>query len=45
MDVIEVGQDDADWIHLAQDSYTWWNLVNTAVDIRLQYTVWNSFSS
>jgi hypothetical protein len=29
MDIREVGREDVDWIHMAQDRDQWWDLVNT----------------
>jgi hypothetical protein len=36
MDLREIGWDDADWIHLAQDRDKWRALVNMATKLRVQ---------
>jgi hypothetical protein len=35
MDLREIGFEDVDWIHLAQDRDTWWALVNTVMNLRV----------
>jgi len=34
-----------DWVHLAQDRNKWQALVNTAMNLRLPYKVWNFLTS
>jgi hypothetical protein len=31
----EIGLEDVDWIHLAQDKDRWWALVNTVMNLRI----------
>jgi hypothetical protein len=31
----EIGREDEDWIHLAQDRNWWWALVNTVMNLRV----------
>jgi hypothetical protein len=33
MELREVGWDNEDWIHLAQDRNTWWAVLNTLVKV------------
>jgi hypothetical protein len=33
MDLREIGWEDVDWIHLAQDSDHWWAFVNMAMNV------------
>jgi hypothetical protein len=35
MDLREIGFEDADWIHLAQDRDRWRALVNTVMNLRI----------
>jgi hypothetical protein len=35
MDIREIGFGDVDWIPLAQDRDTWWDLVNTVMNLRV----------
>jgi hypothetical protein len=34
MDLREIGWEDVNWMHLAQDREQWWDLVNTVMNIR-----------
>jgi hypothetical protein len=34
MDPREIGWEDVDWMHLAQDRDQWWAVVNTVMNIR-----------
>jgi len=33
MDLREIGWEVVDWMHLAKDSYQWWDLVNTVMNV------------
>jgi hypothetical protein len=35
MDLREIGFEDVDWIHLAQDRDRWRNVVNTVMKLRV----------
>jgi hypothetical protein len=35
MDLREIGCEDVDWIHLAQDRDQWWDLVNRVMSFRV----------
>jgi hypothetical protein len=35
MDLREVGWEDVDWMHVAQDRDQWWALVNTVMNLRV----------
>jgi hypothetical protein len=35
MDIREIGWEDVDWIHLAQDRDQWWAVVNTVMNLRV----------
>jgi hypothetical protein len=35
MDLREIGWEDVDWIHLAQDRDQWWAFVNTVMNFRV----------
>jgi hypothetical protein len=35
MDLREIGWEDVDWIHLAQDTDQWWVVVNTVMNLRV----------
>jgi hypothetical protein len=35
MDLKEAGWEDADWMHVTQDSDRWWTLVNTVMSLRV----------
>jgi hypothetical protein len=35
MDLLEIGVDSVDWIGLAQDRYTWRDLVKAVINIRV----------
>jgi hypothetical protein len=39
IDLWEIGLGGMDWTHLAQDSYKWQTLVNTAMNLRIPYNV------
>jgi len=39
MDLREIGCNDVDWIHVAQDIDRLWALVNTVMNLRLPYKV------
>jgi hypothetical protein len=34
MDLGQIGFEDVDWIHLAQDRDRWWAVVNTVMNLR-----------
>jgi hypothetical protein len=36
MDLKEIGRDDVDWIHLAQDRVQWLAFVNTVMNLLVQ---------
>jgi hypothetical protein len=33
MDVREIGWEVVDWMHVAQDRYQWWAIVNTVMNL------------
>jgi hypothetical protein len=33
MDLMEIGWEDVEWIHLAQDRDQWWAVVNMAANL------------
>jgi hypothetical protein len=35
VDLKEIGCEDVDWIHLAQDRLFWWAVVNTIMTVRV----------
>jgi hypothetical protein len=35
MDLREIGIDEANWNHLAQDGVQWWGCVNTVMNLRI----------
>jgi hypothetical protein len=35
MDLSDIGCEDVDWIHVAQDRVQWWAFVNTVMNIRV----------
>jgi ribosome biogenesis protein Nip4 len=35
MDLREIGFEDVDWIHLAQDRDRWWAVVNAVMNLRV----------
>jgi hypothetical protein len=35
MDLRQVGWEDVDWMHLAEDRDQWWVLVNTVMNLRV----------
>jgi hypothetical protein len=35
MDVMEIGWERLNWIHLVQDREQWWSLVNTVMNLRV----------
>jgi hypothetical protein len=35
LDLREIGWRDMDWIHLAQDRYQWWAVVNIAMNLQV----------
>jgi hypothetical protein len=35
MDLREIGWEDVDWIHLAQDRDQWWALVKTVMNVQV----------
>jgi hypothetical protein len=45
MDRREIGWGGMDWIDLAQDRDQWRALVNTVMNLRVPYNVWNFLSS
>jgi hypothetical protein len=45
MDLREIGWDDMDWIHVAQDRDQWRALVNTVIHLRIPQNVENFLSS
>jgi hypothetical protein len=44
-DLREIGWEDVDWIHLAQDRYQWRALVNMAMNLRIPKMVWDSLTN
>jgi len=45
IDLREVGWEDVDWIHLAQDRNEWWDLVNMVLNLRVPYNSGEFLSS
>jgi hypothetical protein len=41
MDFREIGLEAVGWVHLAQDTDFWWDLVNTVMKIRVLWRGWN----
>jgi hypothetical protein len=41
MDLREVGWEDVDWIHLAEDRYQWWAPVKTVMNLWVPQKVGN----
>jgi hypothetical protein len=39
----EMGLEDVDWIHLAQDKEEWWELANMVMNLRVPYNAENIF--
>jgi hypothetical protein len=35
IDLQEIGWEDVDWFHLAQDRDSWWALVNTVINLQV----------
>jgi predicted small integral membrane protein len=35
MDLMKIGWEDVDWMHLAQDKDLWWAIVNTVMNLRV----------
>jgi hypothetical protein len=36
MELRKMGWECVDWIHVAQDGYHWWALMNTALNLQVQ---------
>jgi hypothetical protein len=45
MDLREIGHGVIDWIHLAENRYRWWALMNTVMNLRVPENVGKFLSS